>query len=517
MTHSPSRLRSSRLWQSILVLGCLILLTGVTGIIVACSSGSAATASGMAQVHVTLSDPATCAAPDGPYSAVWVTVSDVQANISSTAGATDSGWTDLTPNLTKNNQAIQVNLLGEANNQCFLASLGDNLELQAGSYQQIRLILAPTTAGLTLSTGSATDPAISATDMCQSAGSANCVVANGTTYPLQLSSEAQTGIKIPSGQIAGGAFNISAGQTEDLNIDFNTCSSIVQEGNGKFRLKPVLHAGEVGTTSVSMNGKVVDANGNPIAGAIVALEQPMGTDANGNPVDRFLVAATTASDGTWVICPVMQGDPTKPYDVVVTGSDSTGIALAPTIVTGVSVGSTVGTVTLNASASVLAATGTPTNSLATLSGQVTSVNASSAGTVIDADLTVLETIGSMDYTIPIPMTTTQTGGADLIVTTAPNTNQNPACNPTSADCANYALQLPASGAYIGAWSSSTITYTPPANPLATYFVDGNATVSGSSSSIDCTPSEQMTAATALTSTPLPSTATGLDLAFTGCQ
>ena len=72
-----------------------------------------------------------------------------------------------------------------------------------------------------------------------------------TPYPLLLSSEAQTGIKIPSGQIAVGAFTIAAGQTKDLDIDFLTCVSIVQEGNGQYRLKPVLHAGEVSTTSVS--------------------------------------------------------------------------------------------------------------------------------------------------------------------------------------------------------------------------------------------------------------------------
>ena len=41
----------------------------------------------------------------------------------------------------------------------------------------------------------------------------------------------------------------AAGQTKDLNIDFNACASIVQQGNGQFRLKPVLHAGEVSLDS----------------------------------------------------------------------------------------------------------------------------------------------------------------------------------------------------------------------------------------------------------------------------
>jgi hypothetical protein len=50
------------------------------------------------------------------------------------------------------------------------------------------------------------------------------------------------GLKIPFGQIASGGFTIGAGQTKDLDIDFNTCASIVIEGHGQYRLKPVLHA-----------------------------------------------------------------------------------------------------------------------------------------------------------------------------------------------------------------------------------------------------------------------------------
>jgi hypothetical protein len=38
-------------------------------------------------------------------------------------------------------------------------------------------------------------------------------------------------------------FVVVAGESKDLDLDFNACSSIVQQGNGKCRLKPVLHAG----------------------------------------------------------------------------------------------------------------------------------------------------------------------------------------------------------------------------------------------------------------------------------
>ena len=67
---------------------------------------------------------------------------------------------------------------------------------------------------------------------------------------------------------------IAAGQTKDLNIDFDACASIVSEGKGKgrFRLKPVLHAGEVTLTSTSINGMVIDrATGQPISGGVTVV------------------------------------------------------------------------------------------------------------------------------------------------------------------------------------------------------------------------------------------------------
>jgi protocatechuate 3,4-dioxygenase beta subunit len=119
-----------------------------------------------------------------------------------------------------------------------------------------------------------------------------------------LSSESKTGLKIPSGQIAAGGFTIAAGQTKDLDIDFNTCASIVTEGNGQYRLKPVLHAGEVSTTSTSINGNVLDqATGNPVTGEVtVALEQK---DTSG--VDRIVMSTLAGSDGSFVFCPIPSG------------------------------------------------------------------------------------------------------------------------------------------------------------------------------------------------------------------
>jgi hypothetical protein len=477
--------RFSRASKAILALICLI---AVAFIVVACStstgsSGSTTPTSTMATVNVRVSDPATCQSPSGPFSHVYVTITDVLAHVSATAGDSDPGWVDLTPHLS--GAPMQVDLLGQADNQCFLATLGDAQQLQAASYQQIRLILAPNGG------------APMAKNACGS--DANCVVlaSDASVHTLQLSSEAKTGIKIPSGQIASGKFTIAAGQTKDLDIDFIACQSIVREGNGSYRLKPVLHAGEVSTTSTSINGKVLDGTtGNPVNGTVVvAVEQK---DAGG--VDRVQRAALAGADGSFVFCPLPAGT----YDVVIVGTRTDGAVYEPSIITGLSVGSTTGAVNLYALASAAL-------SSATLNGTVTSQNSSNAGTVADVELSVLETINAVTYTIPMAPTSTQ-NAATLSLETAPS-GGTVTC-PTGTDCANYTLEVSAGAANVGAWSAGGTMLT--ANvTLAAYQIDAAASVPSSGGLGDCSPSEMTTPSVILTAG--GSTVAAPTLAFTMCQ
>jgi hypothetical protein len=469
----PGWLKGS--WQTATVFGCLLITALV---LVSCSSsGSGSTSAGPAIVNTHLSDPATCEAPTGPFSHVYVTITDVEANVNSAAGASDSGWVDLTPNLKTSPK--QIDLLGQANNQCFLATLGDNQQLQAGSYQQIRLMLADNSTSVS-------------GNLCN--GSANCVVlaSDSSVHALQLSSEAKTGIKIPSGQIAGGAFTISAGQTKDLDIDFSTCESIVQEGNGQYRLKPVLHAGEVSTTATSINGKVLDgATGNAVNGAVmVAVEQK---DAGG--VDRVFQSTLGAADGTFVFCPLPAGT----YDVVIVGTRSDGVQYAPAIVTGVSVGSTVGSVSLSLPSVAAAST-------LTLSGTVTSQNSSNAGTVADVSVSALESVNSTMYTIPLPPTQTQSAATLSVETAASSSSLTCAAG---TDCADYSMVVPSASVYIGAWSSGGVTLAA-SGTAGTYVVDGIAFVPGSGGTLNCNPSE-------VQSVTYSATAKVQALAFVQCQ
>ncbi|WP_239461514.1 DUF4382 domain-containing protein [Occallatibacter savannae] len=461
-------------------------ITAAALFIAACSSMNGTVTNGMGKVSVMVSDPATCATPNGPFSHVFVTITDVQANINGSAGPNDSGWTDLTPNL--KNAPKQVDLLGLANNQCFLATLGDSQQLQAGTYQQIRVILASDSASIT-------------SNGCGN-GAANCVQLSkdSSFHTLNLSSEAQTGIKIPGSQIASGGLTVAAGKTTDLDIDFLTCQSIVQEGNGQYRLKPVLHAGEVSTVSASINGSVIDAStGKAVAGtAWVSIEQP---DAGG--VDRVVQSTIANTDGTFVFCPLPAGN----YDVVISGvRGSDGALYAPTIITGVAVGDTTGAVKLNAP------TLAPGSSFANLTGLVTSANASKAPIAIDVTLTALATVSGKVYTIPQQPLTTPFYGVSQVVTTVTGPVGNPpvAC-PSGTDCINYSLRVPSTGAYIGAWSAAGVTLAQPA-PLPSYAVDGFTTSSCSAADVNSNPPLALAGTGPFTSVAITS-----NLAFTGCQ
>lgn len=458
-----------------------ILLVVAIGILAGCSgSSSRTTASSAALVNVSVSDPSTCSAPTGPFSHVYVTITDVRVNTNSTAGDSDSSWVDLTPNL--KGAPVQVDLLGLANNTCFLADLGDKLQLQPGSYQQMRIILAADSASSSI-----------ADNKCGSAS--NCVVLgiDSSVHALNLSSEATTGLKIPSGQIAGGKFTVAAGDTKDLNIDFNACASIVVQGNGQYRLKPVLHAGEVTTASTSINGKVFDQTTNtPLAGGtvVVALEQQ---DASG--VDRVMMETLTDSTGAFVFCPVPAGS----YDMVIVAVNGGGTAYIPKITTGVQPGNTLGTVLLSA------VTGTNT-SLASITGTVATTNTSSAATASDIAVSGLEQISGAGTFYTIPLAAASSATATL--TTAPG-----ASCPANTDCATYTLQVSSVTPAIGAFSASGTSYSGGTAP-ASYIVDALAFVPQSGGTPNCTPSEQKTIPYSVAA---GSSTAAQTLTFTGCQ
>src|SRR5438445_247149 len=201
-----------------------LVVTVVVLIIIGCGGNPPTMqSSSMGTINVSISDPPSCAAatssatavpaggtaaPGGSFMNVFVTIRSIQAHTSATADNTSSGWQELAPQLVS--APMQVDLLHlPANGQCLLEQLGST-SLPAGDYQQIRLIL--------LANAAPSGPAPSNdSNACfkQLGGDVfNCVMdTSGTAHTLDLSSEANTGLKVPPGQIVGGPIHVAAGQS----------------------------------------------------------------------------------------------------------------------------------------------------------------------------------------------------------------------------------------------------------------------------------------------------------------
>ncbi len=487
---------SQRLFLFLLI---AVLPAALATVLVSCGGlVSGMQSSGTGTVNVSLTDPPTCKVPNGNFQHVYVTIRSVQANINATADDNSSGWQELAQQL--NSQPMQIDLFSAASTTCLLTTLGSNAALPAGTYQQIRLLLVPN-SGWTGPTPT--------TNNCDSQGF-NCVVlADNTIHELNLSSQANTGLKIPPGQVVGGPISVAAGQDVDLNIDFNSCASIIQEGNGQYRLKPVLTAEQVGTNSTGISGQVVKAGTTqPISGGtvIVALEKQDGTGT-----DIIYEQADADSSGNFNFCPLPSG---ATFDVVVVAIDGSGVAYNATVAAGVPGGTNLGAIP------VTAETGT-TPGPATFQGFVTATTgtAPASPASIDALVSAIQTItvgGGTSLSVTI-----QAEGASTTNLSLDSSTSCPSGTPVNIICAQYTLIEPASNPQVGIFSSGKVSsYSAPATGDVLYSIRANAFVPMSGGTADCMPSSitvtKDTSSNPLKALPGPPIAP-MEIDFTGCS
>jgi hypothetical protein len=228
-------------------------------LLAACGGGGDATSTANGQLRIRLTDSQSC-----NYESVFVTVTEVRVSQSSTASDSDSGWETLTLS-----PARQVDLMTLRNG--VFEELG-TLPLPAGTYQQVRLVLASNGA---------------------SAPYANYLTLSGAAgTPIAL--------KTPSAQQSGLKLNVHAtvdpGQLAELTLDFDPCQSVHPDGkSGKYNLKPVVTA---------HTNAVNDIEGYTVAGALVSAQQ----------AGVSLKSTTAGAQGRFVLWPVSTGK----YDVVIT-------------------------------------------------------------------------------------------------------------------------------------------------------------------------------------------------------
>ncbi len=178
-------------------------VVGTAAVLAACGGGGGDSA-GNGALRVALTD-----APSCGYDHVFVTVEKVRVHQSASAADSEGGWSELAVS-----PARRIDLLDLTNG--VMEELGTT-QLAAGHYSQIRLVLASNTGTGTSSVANAVQPT------------------GGDLVPLDTPSGQQSGLKLQA------HFDVAAGQTADILLDFDACKSIVKAGNsGKYNLKPVL-------------------------------------------------------------------------------------------------------------------------------------------------------------------------------------------------------------------------------------------------------------------------------------
>ena len=299
-----------------------IAALGFAATLAACGGGGGggAPVAGEGTLRVALTD-----APSCGYDHVWVTIEKVSVHQSSTAAETASGWTDITLS-----PARRVDLLALTNG--VLEELGST-PLAAGSYSQIRLVLASNSGTGTTSVANAVQPT------------------GGAVIPLSTPSAQQSGLKLQA------HFDVAAGQMADVVLDFDACKSIVKAGNsGNYNLKPVVSVvprivtGLQGfvTTTLALSSTTVSAQQN---GVTVRATAP---DATGKFSIPFLAT------GTYTL-------------VVASEGRATGV------VTNVPVGTVTTVINGTSTAIVL-----PASAMADVTGAVSLISTSAGGTVTAA-------------------------------------------------------------------------------------------------------------------------------------
>lgn len=259
-------------------------------------------------------------APACGYDHVYVTVTKIRVHQSADAGTNDAGWSEL---------AIaprRIDLLGLTNG--VLQELG-SLPLPAGSYQQIRLVLADNPSNPT-----------------PSHPLANALVPSGSTSEIALTT--------PNGQQSGfklkANFDVTGGQVADMVLDFDACKSVVKAGNsGNYNLKPVVAVIRRLTTEIV---GYVDPT--------LALHTVVSTR---DPDNNLRATVPDATMGKFVLAYLPES---TNYTVVVAGRDLTTVA-----VTGVPVSIASGITTLNTSADPIPVV---TSASASVTGVVTNTS-----------------------------------------------------------------------------------------------------------------------------------------------
>jgi len=210
----------------------------------------------------------------GPYSAVNIDLQGVEVT------GIDGNTVSL------NVHAGIVNVLRFSNGLDTLITTGN---LEVATVEQIRLIL----------------------------GANNSVVINNVKYPLSTPSAEQTGLKLQVHQ------TLEAGVQYSVLLDFDVDKSIVLEGNGTYKLKPVIRTVEVAING-SIRGKISPIG---ILASVTATSGDNSYSSNVNASGDFMLMGLPAGTYSITVTPALPLLPVIKSSIIVTTGVTTNIGV----------------------------------------------------------------------------------------------------------------------------------------------------------------------------------------------
>ena len=234
----------------------LPLAIAAAAIIAGCGGGGSSE-SGSGTLNVRLAD-----APDPTISSIDITFTKIEAHIG-------NEWVEIPLSDTT------VNLMDLTDDDMLLGTA----VVPAGKYTQVRLF--PSTVTVTDSDG---------------------------THNVNIGSANQTGIKVNLNA------DVAANAVQTILLDFNVDKSLIKQGNGNYRLQPVL-VGVVKVLSGTVVGTATDGT-NPLLNAQVTAVYKAGT---AYAIDTEVNTSCTMADGTFTVWALLPGT----YQLKFTWTDGT--------------------------------------------------------------------------------------------------------------------------------------------------------------------------------------------------
>jgi hypothetical protein len=167
----------------------------------------------------------------GTYSAVYITISKIEAHITRDNDGDKGSWKPLK----EWNEGLLVNLKELEDRSMLLASL----ELEPNKYTQLRIFLSEDASPVLVGEEGQDGPTTE-------------------TVTLEIPSSANTGIKLNR------PFEIVADGITKLTMDFDAEKSVVETGSGKYKLKPVIYV----TSETYSEGEELPEGSGSVSGSV---------------------------------------------------------------------------------------------------------------------------------------------------------------------------------------------------------------------------------------------------------